>query len=167
MWMVPSITKPRAGSGKADMCTPAWEPAEVLPSTPKWGSQLSHRATAAGHNYQPPHTWSGELGADSWREADSRGSVALGAVFHATGPTPFHRITTDHRQETKCASLGHQEVSVHPTSTSSWPFIAWWNSLPRVPLLQPSYPQAESVAKARLWLPPGPAPRERSAWKLC
>lgn len=124
-------------------------------------------------NCQTPHTWSGELGADSWREVDSRSSVALGAVFHATVPTPFHGITTDGRQETKCASLGHQEVSVHPTSTSSWPFIPRWNSLPnilsllRLPLLQPSDPQAESVAKARLWLPPGPAPRERSAWKLC
>lgn len=37
----------------------------------------------------------------------------------------------------------------------------------RVLLPEPSYPQAESVAKARLWLPPEPAPRERGAWKIC
>lgn len=84
---------------------------------------------------------------------DSRSSVALGAVFHATGPTPFHGITTDGR-------LGHQDGSVHPTSTSGWPFLPWWNSRCSFPSHHIPRQKAESVAKARLWLPPGPAPRE-------
>lgn len=106
--------KPR-GSGKGariHSCLEAWRSSGIH-------FRVRHTAITQGHTQlqprtgQPPHTWSGKQGVDSWRETESRSLAALEAILHV--------ITAVRRQ--KCASLGHQEVSVHPTSSSNWAFL--------------------------------------------